>query len=120
MRKLNFFSKTIPNIQRQFILHEILTCNDKNPPQFNKKIKGIIQEKNNAFKAYRNNSGNTVLVCLNSSIKCTKEKFYNKIASELNDTTIVVLVKAKGKIIPNLDCNKAHGHDNISICMLKI
>ena len=32
MRKLKFFSKTIPNIQRKFILHEILTCNDKNPP----------------------------------------------------------------------------------------
>ena len=88
----------------------------------------MIEEKNNAFKAYRNNSGNTALenclrnlqVCLNSSIKCTKGKLYNKIASELNDTTVVVSVKAKGKIIPNLDSNKAHGHDNISICMLKI
>ena len=79
---------------RNFILHEILTCDDKDPPWFNKKIKGTIQEKNNAFKVYRNNSSNTVLktrlrnlqVRLNNSIECAKEKFYNKIANKLNDT----------------------------------
>ena len=92
--KVNIFNKTILNILINFIPHEIITCDDKDPPWFNKKIKGIIQEKNNAFKVYRNNSSNIVLktrlrslqVRLNSSIECAKEKFYNKIANKLNDT----------------------------------
>ena len=92
--KVNIFNNTILNILSNFIPHEILTCDDKDPPWFNKKIKGIIQEKNNAFKVYRNNSSNIVLktrlrslqVRLNSSIECAKEKFYNKIANKLNDT----------------------------------
>ena len=60
-----------------------------------KKIKGIIQEKNNAFKVYHNNSSNIVLktrlrsqVRLNNSIECAKETFYNKIANKLNDKSI--------------------------------
>ena len=61
-----------------------------------KKIKGIIQETNNAFKVYRNNSSNIVLkthlrrlqVCLNNSIECAQENFSNKIANKLNDTQI--------------------------------
>ena len=59
-----------------------------------KKQKRIIQEKNNAFKAYCNNSSNAALenrlrnlqVLVNSSIECAKEKFYNKIASKLKGT----------------------------------
>ena len=56
--KVNIFNNTIFNILSNFILHEIITCDDKDPPWFNKKIKGIIHEKNNAFKVYRNNSSN--------------------------------------------------------------
>ena len=41
--KVNIFNNTILNILSNFISHEILTCDDKDP--FNKKIKGIIQEK---------------------------------------------------------------------------
>ena len=91
--KVNIFNNTILNILSNFIPHDILICDDKDPPWFNKKITGIIQEKNNAFKVYCNNSSNIVLktrlslqVCLNNSIECAKEKFYNKIANKLNDT----------------------------------
>ena len=76
--KVNIFNSTILNILSNFIPHEILTCDDKDPPWFNKKIKRIIQEKNNTFKVYRNNSSNTasenglrnLQVHLNSSIEC--------------------------------------------------
>ena len=158
-------------------------------------------KKKNAFKVYHNDSSNIVLktrlrslqVRLNNSIKCAKEKFYNKIANKLNDnqknakgywslikmllnnkkiplipplyydnrfitdfkekaelfnsffskqcslisnnsslpnyinyttekrlSTVALSVKAISKIIQNVDSNKAHGHDNISIRMLKI
>ena len=44
--KVNIFNNTILNILSNFIPHKILTCDDKDPSWFNKKIKGIIQEKN--------------------------------------------------------------------------
>ena len=37
--KVNIFNKTILNILNNFIPHEILTCDDKDPPWFNKKNK---------------------------------------------------------------------------------
>ena len=82
------------NILGNFVPHEILTCDDRDPHWFIKKIKRISQEKNNAFKIYRNNSSNIVLtirlsslqVRLNNSIECAKEKFHNKIANKLNET----------------------------------
>ena len=93
-KKVNIFNKTVLDILSNFIPHNILTCNDKDPPWFIKKIKGINTEKDNAFKAYRSNSSNTALkrflrnlqVCLNSSIKCDKEKVYHKMANKFNDT----------------------------------
>ena len=47
--KVNIFNKTILNILSNFIPHEMLTCDDEDPLWFNKKIKGIIQEKNNGL-----------------------------------------------------------------------
>ena len=90
--KVNIFNNTILNILCNFIPHEILTCNDKDPRWFNKKNKRNNWRKKNASKAYR--SSNIVLknrlrnlqVHLNSSVDCAKEKFYNKIVSKLNDT----------------------------------
>ena len=35
-------------------------------------------------------------------------------------STVIFLAKNIGKIVQNLDSNKAHGHDNISIRMLKL
>ena len=59
-----------------------------------KKRKGIIEEKYNVFKAYRNKCSNIILknhlrklqVRLNCSIERAKEKFDNTIVSKLNDT----------------------------------
>ena len=88
------FINAILNILSNIIQHEILTCDDKDPPWFNKKINGKFLDKSSTFKAYRSNSSNIVLknclrnfqICLNSSIECTKEKFYHRVANKLNDT----------------------------------
>ena len=116
--KVNIFNNTILNILSNFIPHEILTCDDKDPPWFNKKIKGIIQEKNNAFKVYRNNSSNIVLktrlrrlqVRLNNSIECAQENFSNKIANKLNDTQLNA--KAYWSSIKMLLNNKNTSHSS--------
>ena len=46
--KMFNFNKTILNTLSNFILQETLTLDDK------KKIKNLIQEKNNVYKSYRN------------------------------------------------------------------
>ena len=49
---VSLFNKTIKNILSNCIPHERITCDDKDPPWFNKNIKQLIQEKNNTYKSY--------------------------------------------------------------------
>ena len=56
-------NSTILNILSNFIPHEFVVCDDKDPPWFDKKIRALIQEKYVAFKNYRNNSSNVDLKC---------------------------------------------------------
>ena len=45
-KKLSIFNETISNVLSNYIPHETLTCNDKNPPWFNSRIKSLLQDKN--------------------------------------------------------------------------
>ena len=49
--KVFFSNKTILNILSNFIPEETLTIDDIDPPWFTKKVKNIIQEENNVYKA---------------------------------------------------------------------
>ena len=51
--KLNLFNKTIKNIRRNYIPHETITCDDRDPPWINKDIKELIHEKKQAYKSYK-------------------------------------------------------------------
>ena len=44
---VSLFNKTIKNILSNYIPHKTITCDNKDPPWFNKNIKQLIQEKNN-------------------------------------------------------------------------
>ena len=69
--KVDIFNSTILNILSNLIPHEFLVYDDKEPPCFNKKIRALIQEKNVAFKNYRNNSSNITLKYLLKYFKPT-------------------------------------------------
>ena len=56
--KVNLFNKTITNIILNDVPHETITCDDRDPPWINKDIKELIHEKNQAYKAYRQNKNN--------------------------------------------------------------
>ena len=92
--KVYIFNSTILNILSNFIPHEYVVCDDKDPPWFNKKIRALIQEKNVAFKNYRNNKGNIDLkcrlkylqTCLNASIEVAKEKYYHNTVNKVMNT----------------------------------
>ena len=46
------FNKTIKNILSNYFPHETITCDDRDPPWINNKIKQLIQEINNAYRTY--------------------------------------------------------------------
>ena len=43
---VHLFNRTIKNISHNFIPHEIITCDDRNPPWINSSIKRLVQDKN--------------------------------------------------------------------------
>ena len=59
--KVDPFNKTILNILNNFIPHETITCDDRDPPWFNKKIKPLIYETNTAFKKFRCDRNNSFI-----------------------------------------------------------
>ena len=47
--KVSFFRNTTLNILSNFIPHETIVCNDKDPSWLNRTIKSLIQEKKDTF-----------------------------------------------------------------------
>ena len=195
------FNRTIKNILSNYIPHEIIICDDRDPPWINNKVKELINEKNDTFQCYLHSNKDPKLFNkveylqneLKSLIEANKEKYYSRISKRMmnpligtktywsilksfinnkkipcipplfhqnryitkcNDTAKLfnnifanqcslinnsselpsLLFKRTenvispidfgsddiSKIIHNLDPNKAHSHDMISIPMLKI
>ena len=50
-QKVHLFNQIIKNILCNFIPYKTVTCDDREPPWINSKIKGLIQEKNIARSA---------------------------------------------------------------------
>ena len=53
--KVYLCNKTIKNIVSNYICHETIICNDKDPPWINNNIKKLINDKNHAYASYRLN-----------------------------------------------------------------
>ena len=52
------FNKTALNIFSNCILHELIVCDDKGPPQFNTKIKSLFHEQIKTYKGLGKNTEN--------------------------------------------------------------
>ena len=91
--KVYFFTKTLLNIIQNFIPHETIICDDRDPPWINKEIKKLMIKKNLAFKSYCCSNRNifrlekfkALQYQLHISIKESKEKYYTKLSSRLAD-----------------------------------
>ena len=91
---VDIFNRTVLNILSQFLAHEIIVCDDKDPPWFNNIIKTLIQEKNATYYIYRLRKDNPDLIYrlqflqehLSTSIESSKESYYARIANRLNNT----------------------------------
>ena len=49
---VSLINRTIKSIIRNYTSHEMIVCDDKDPPWFNNNIKQLLQEKKNTYKNY--------------------------------------------------------------------
>ena len=85
------FGKTVLNVLSNFIPHEVLVCDDKDPPWFNGKIKFLIDEKRKTYNSYRKNIGNSQLYKNLSSLQLrlrdliddSKKKYFSRLTQKL-------------------------------------
>ena len=92
--QVTVFNRTILNIMKNFIPHETIVCDDKDPPWFNKRIKSLIQEGALLLETFQKNRNNVeVITSLNNFndrlallIKTAKQNFYSKIVEKLQNT----------------------------------
>ena len=61
-KKVSIFNETILNVLSNYIPHEILNCDDRDPPWFNFRIKSLLQDKNKLYKVFRRSSTNAQLL----------------------------------------------------------
>ena len=92
-------NEIVLNIIRNFIPHETLIFDDKDPPWISSRIKKIINDKNWAFKCFMkkkhlvNNSSSlerfsSLQNRLSSLIRTSKGEYFSKIAKTVFDPTI--------------------------------
>ena len=55
---MQLFTQTIQNIISNYILHETITCDDRNPPWLDEKIKKLVLCKNRTYNAYSRDQNN--------------------------------------------------------------
>ena len=85
------FNRTIKNILHNFILHEIITCNDRDPPWINSSIRRLIQDKNEAYRPFQRSNNNSQYFenfqslqnLLGVSIEASKERHYSRLTKKL-------------------------------------
>ena len=123
---VSLFNKTIKNILSNYIRHKTITCDNKDPPWFNKNIKQLIQEKNNTYKSYILSDKNPQIFervkSLQNQLKCSiegnKKNYYLCISKKLMDPA--TSAKTYWSILKTLLNNKKILRSFIKINILQI
>ena len=90
---VSIFNQTIINILCNFIPHETVLFDDRDPPWINKEIKKLIHEMKSIFNCFRQNNNEKQLLDrlkdlqaqLNFLIEKSKGKYYSRLTSKLSD-----------------------------------
>ena len=80
--KVLAFNKTILYIISNLIPYELITCDNKDPPWFNIKIKLLIHEKIKTYKAIGKNFENNQQIRLTWMIDGSKHNYYSRLANK--------------------------------------
>ena len=81
------------NIVSNFIPHETLICDDRDPPWINTRIKNLINDKKILYKKYLRSGKNTKVfeefkLLQNKIVNLTndsRDRYYTRISNKLND-----------------------------------
>ena len=87
------FNKIIKNIMSNYIPHETIICDDKDPPWINKDIKQLILDTNHTYKSYICNDKSLqffnqlqfLQTKLRSLIKECKNQYYTRLTHKSLD-----------------------------------
>ena len=81
---------TIKNIMANFIPHETINCDDRDPPWINNRIKKIIYERNSLYKDYRKNNDTQIFEeltllqkKLHLAMEESKDTYYSNLSTKL-------------------------------------
>ena len=92
--QVQLFTQTFQNIISNYISHETITCDDRNPPWIDEKIKKLVLHKNRGFNAYSRDKNNTDLfnkipslqAHLKTSTEESKQNYYSRLSNKLLDS----------------------------------
>ena len=85
------FNRTIKNVLSNYILHEIIICDDQDPPWIKNRLKELFNEKKDTFQCYLHGNKNPKLFNkyeylqneLKSLIEANKEKYYSRVSKRI-------------------------------------
>ena len=88
---VHLFNRTIENILHNFIPHETITCDDKDPLWIISSIRRLIQDKTEAYKRFKRSNNNNQYFgnfqflqnLLGVSIEVSKERYYSCLSKKL-------------------------------------
>ena len=87
--KVSLFNKAVKNILSNYILHEIITIDDRDSPWFNRKVKSLFHDKNKAWRLYiqsnKNDSFFFEKIQLSDLIKTRKQNYHFRLTEKLRD-----------------------------------
>ena len=106
------FNRTIKNILSNYIPYEIITCDYRDPPWINNRVKELINEKNDTFQCYLHSNKdpklfNKVKYIQNESkslIEANKEKYHSSILKRMKNS--LTSTKTYWSILKSLLNNK--------------
>ena len=100
-RKCIYSKKDIKNIVFNYISHETIICNNRNPPWINKNVRKLINGKNYAYTSSHQNENNSstfknfqfLQSRLNSLIQKSKHSLSNRNTSRLCEICSKLIIK---------------------------
>ena len=125
------FNTLLMNIFSNYILNKYIIIDDKDPPWMTKAIKDKINAKKSLCKSKKFIELQNLALDISEIISIRKDEYYDHLSKKLNNPNTSANKTNKRlyklnikeddilKIIRKLNVNKAHGHDDISIRMLK-
>ena len=92
--QVQLFTQTLQNIISNSILHETITCHNRNPPWIDEKIKKLVVPKNHVFLTYSGDKTNTDLfnkfqslqAHLKTTVEESKQNYYSRLSNKLLDS----------------------------------